>query len=380
MPEAPSVSATSGGYNPWPTLTPRYWNPVIHVESQTGTFWGALTSANDAIGRSAYFASAAMAPSNGRFEGILSVAHQRWKGATLDATLVQRWTGLNARTANGSIIPVGERERIASVGTTLRRRWWRSGYAFRVAAGYEQNAFFDETANGALVFDSPSFMTATVSGSLFHRSRPAFAISTENGVQVDGLYQYRRSVSSNDWSSEVLGNVSGYLAVGLPGFANWVVAARTSIGATGGTVPASLSIGGESGDSFELAPGITVGSGRRAFSMRGYPRVGGFDRALVGVAELRIPIALVAKGTWIIPIVLDRISTTVFYEVGVGRYFGDVGRESDLQSAGAELALDLGVLYDVPTRLRVGWAVPLRDGLGVTRGDSRTYLTFGVSF
>ena len=291
----------------------------------------------------------------------------------------QSWAGLNLRTSNGAIVPIGEREREASLGTTFRKRWWRNGYAIRFAGGLAETSYFDELADGARFFDSPTFATATASATIFHRERPALSISAENGFQLDGLYRVRRSLSDADWSYEVRGALSGYLALGLPGFAHWVVAARSSIGATGGSVPASLSIGGASGDIFALAPGVVLGAGRRAFAMRGYPRVGGYDRAWVNVFELRIPLANVAKGTWYLPIVLDRVSTTAFYEIGAGRFSGEQ-RQNWLQSAGVELVLDLGVLYDVPTRLRLGVAIPLADANGVSRGDTRSYLSFGASF
>ncbi len=378
--EAPTASSQAGnGFNPWPALVPRYWNPTLHVAHETGTFFGALTSSSDAIGRNSYFASASIAPNRGRFEGILFVAHQRWKGAVIDGALSQSWSGSLFRTSNGLLAPIGEREREVTVGTTLRKRWWRNGYAIRFAGGLEETSYFDELADGARFFDSPTFVTATVSANMFRRERPALAISPENGFQLDGLYRVRQSLSDADWSYEARGTLAGYLALGFPGFAHWVVAARSSLGVTGGTLPASLSIGGASGDIFQLAPGVVLGPGRRAFAMRGYPRVGGYDRAWVNLFELRIPLANVAKGTWYLPIVLDRLSTTAFYEVGAGRFFGEQS-QNWLQSAGVELVLDLGVLYDVPTRLRLGMAVPLADGNGVSRGDVRSYLSFGASF
>ena len=379
---APSAPSQVGdGFNPWPALVPRYWNPLLHYARETGTFLGAFTSASDPIGRNSYFASLAVAPSRGRVEGVLFAAHQRWKGAAVDAVVRQSWDGLYFQTSSGAVTPVGEREREANLGVSLRKRWWRNGYVIRFAGGLEQTSYFDELATaGGSFFDSPTFATATVSATTFHRERPPLSISSENGFQLDGLYRLRQSLSDADWSHEVRAAIAGYLAMGLPGFAHWVVAARASVGATGGAAPASLSIGGESGDVFELAPGFVLGSGRRAFAMRGYPRISGYDRAFVNVVELRIPLANVAKGTWYIPIVLDRVSTTAFYEVGVGRFFGDQQRQDWLQSAGAELVFDLGVLYDVPTRLRVGVAVPLVDGNSVSRGDTRSYLSFGASF
>ncbi len=379
MEVAPRAAVQERGYNPWPALVPKYWNPVLHVESETGTFLGAFTSADDPIGRTQYLASLAVAPSTGRTEGVLSVAHQRWQGAAVNVSVRQSWLGFGLLT-NAGVVPFGEREQAATVGVRLARRWWRSGAVVRLATGLEQFSLFDESSAGALIFEGPTSLAASISGSLFYRSRPALAISVENGVRLDALYERQWSLRDGASSFETRGAVAGFLGVGLPGFARWVLALRLTGGGAGGSAPRTIAVGGESGDRFEVAPGLIVGTGRRAFALRGYPRVGGFDRALTAVAEARIPIALIGRGMPIIPIVFDRVSATLFYEFGTARIASDGGTENNLQSAGTELIADLGILYDVPTRVRVGAAVPLTDGLGVSRGDIRAYVTFGTSF
>ena len=377
--EAPAVESEESGYNPWPTLAPRYWNPLFRSEGDAGTFFGALTSASDAIGRTAYTVFAAVAPETERAEVGVSAFHQRWKGASLDLGLSQSWSGINVQTRSGAIVPLGEREREARAGITLSRRWWRSGLALRTGGDLSQTAYFDDRSGDSL-FTTPTFAGATISGTAFYRMRPNLAISSENGLSVNALVRRRWALTDSSWSYEVRGGASGYLAIDLPGFAHWALAGRVAAGRTGGPAAGFLSIGGESGDPLQLAPGFSVGMGRNSFPMRAYPRTSGFTRVASSAVELRVPVALVAEGIWILPIILDRVSVTGFFEAGDGWNEGESGSLSRLQGAGAEAVTDLGVLYDTPLRVRVGWAVPLRDGLGVSRGESRTYLTFGASF
>ena len=155
---------------------------------------------------------------------------------------------------------------------------------------------------------NPTFAGGALTANASSASRPILSISPENGISVDALFLRRWQVDgSRFWSYEARGRLSGYLALPLPGFAHWVLAASVVVGKTGGSAFTTYSIGGESGDIVELVPGTALGSGRRRFQMRGYDARGGFSRAVVGVAELRIPIALVAKGIPRLPVFLDRI-------------------------------------------------------------------------
>src|SRR3972149_5094010 len=78
-------------------------------------------------------------------------------------------------------------------------------------------------------------------------------------------------------------------------------------------------LGGASGDPFEVVPGYVAGAGRRIFPLRGYPAVGTpFTRAATTAVELRVPLALVAKAIWKLPMGLDRVSLTAYGEAGGG--------------------------------------------------------------
>ncbi len=380
---APEVAVDSQGYQPWPALRPHYWIPLVHNEGATGRFWGAGTAGVDPIGRTRYWAAASAAVDPFRGELAVAAEHARWKHAAVDAAFTQVWDGELGITTDGDTINLGERERSAELGLQLRWRRWRSSLVTRLSAGLEQTSYFDDDAGGNLLFQGSTFFTGALAARGLYAQLPAMAISRENGVLLEGLYRHRVAVSPGDtgWSYEVRGGVNGYLALDLPGFSHWVLAARVTEGRTGGPAPDRFAMGGESGDFFEFLPGYSLGSGRRAFPLRGYPRSPSvFTNAFVAIGELRVPVVVLNSGIWKLPFVLDKLSVSVFGEMGGGWNAGDAPARDRLRDVGGELVSDWGFLYDTPLRVRIGVAVALTDGLGVSAGSPRGYVAFGSSF
>ncbi len=391
-----SVEVTRGGYSPWPSLRPHYWIPTWHDAGLAGKFLGVLTSGADAVRRTAYGLHLALAPGKeGRIEGQLDVAHQRWKAIAVTVSASQSWEEVRTRAVvprNGTsdTLPVvlGLRERDLQLSTVLFFRRWRTSFSARVGPEFEEDFRAVDSSGVSLLLRHPVTRLAGGSASVafFHARRPALAISPENGIAVSAVYRRLYEIpplldpSSRRWFEEVRGAASGYLALPLPGFARWVLAARAAAGAIRGPLPRSFELGGASGDRFELFPGYVIGAGRKSFPLRGYQPGGGFSRVFAAAVELRVPIALVAEGIWELPVGLDRISVTVFGEAGGGWRSGEPMRPFALRSLGGELVCDLAVTYDVPVRMRLGAAAPLSAGLGSAAGDVRFYLTFGSSF
>jgi len=405
----PTVETRSTGYRPWPSLAPRFWIPLWHDGGTAGRFGGAATFGTDAIGRTSYFAQLAVAPGKRRVETSLHVAHQRWKAFGLDASYAASWDSLLSRpgllpradsTVDTVVVTYGDLEQTATMGGTVRWRRWRSQLAVRLGAELEaERLVVDRVDRGPSDLrpskDHFNFSGPVVSLGARHVSLPALAISPENGIAVGALYRYRWELDGPGWWSEVRGSASGYLALPLPGFAHWVLAVRGSAGIRSGPSAEGYDLGGASGDPFEIVPGYVAGPGRRLFPLRGYPAVGTrFTRAAIGALELRVPVALVAKAIWKLPMGLDRVSVTGFAEAGRGWRVAPPGsspctallasgREVNacaLRDVGGEVVVDAAIPQDIGFRLRVGVGVPLVSGLLTPRGNARWYVAFGTPF
>lgn len=368
---APATSVRTGGYDPWPSLTPRFWLPFGHLEGRSGTFVGAATASDDPIGRTAYAAFVGMAVEPLRFESTLLLRHSRWRRFAMDLRVAQAWNALHGGR-------FGERERRAEAGLTWRWRRWRTTAQVRVSGDLVRRAFFDDSAGGVAYGSTPTMAGAALRFAGGTALRPAFAISRESGFRVEGLVRRRWALHDTAWSAEVRGAVSGYVALPLPGFAHWVLATRVAGGRSVGPARPLFEIGGASGEPLELIPGTILGE-RRPFPLRGYPTLGLATRAAVGVVELRIPLLLVGRGVWKTPFMIDRVSAAVFGEIGGG---WDRGTDASLpyRDVGAELVTDIGAMYDFPLRVRAGVGIPLTDGLGVQRGHAHVYVTAGSAF
>ena len=378
---APAVPVRVGGYDPWPALVPRYWLPAGHTESGAGDFVGAVTSASDVIGRTAYYAYAAVSPSPFRWEAELFVTHRRWRSFGLDADAWQAWDYAGrVRLPDSTLRPVGHRERVATAGLTWYGRRWRSAEAVRLGTEVGQDAY--EASPAVTGLPGPwSYVGGVLSASAARVEQPALAISAENGFALSGIARSRQSLNGAGSSYELLGSSSLYLGLPLPGFSHWVLAANVRGGRSGGPNGPLFGIGGETSQAFSVVPGLTLGGSRRSFPLRGYPGTGSaYERAVSATVELRIPLLLVGRGIWELPMSIDRISASLFAETGGGWNAGDPVRPTAYRDVGAEAVFDLGVAYDQRLRVRAGVAVPLTDGLGVQRGDLRGYVAIGPSF
>nr|MDJ0767004.1 hypothetical protein [Myxococcota bacterium] len=377
---AAAVPVRETSYSPWSALRPHYWLPITHHEESAGLFLGALTTGSDAIGRTSYGAFFSYSPESKRAEAIVYLAQKRWKAFQTDLAGEFTWDFGRVR-YSGSLYPVLVREQAAELGLNYQWRRWRSSLGVRIRGFWEKDIITSATSQ-PLPFEplNPSFVGSGISLAVSHFSRPPYAISPENGGSVQLQLSRRWNIGGDLWSADVRGRAIGYLALPLPGFSHWVLAGRVSGGRSSGTSPSSYTLGGESGDVLELIPGAGLGSGRRTFAMRGYPAVGGFTRAFVGVLELRVPVWLVGRGVGRLPLFLDRMSFSIFGEIGNGWFEGDPLNLSALRDVGGELVTDISVGFGFPIRLRTGAAIPLTSGLYTAQGVPRYYLVFGPAF
>ena len=366
-------------YSPWRTLLPRYWLPTIGESSRGFTAIGGFTSATDVVGRHAWGADIEWSPEDDEVSGSIEWI---WRGLGLpiiDVASAQSWDAFRVVDTAGS--PVGavlERTREVALGLTLERPRVRSSSWLTLGGEYEWLRYTTDPAPllDRLEFSrgrTPSFRGAFLSGGWVNARRPPLAISLEDGIQISGFVRQRWVTDeSRPWSKEALGVLSMYKALNLPGHAHHVLAARVATGWSDGLVPEVFSVGGESGASVEVLPGVRTGT-RRTFAVRGWPpdsREG--TRALSTSVEWRFPLTITTRGAG--PLFFGRLSGTLFADAGAAWHPRPVAW---IASAGAELALDMAWLYDDPYRLRLGAAKPIA---GDGREDGSVYVLLGTSF
>jgi len=399
-------SSPSTPYRAWRQLVPRWWMPVVGEGSDGAATYGVSSSSSDIRRRHAWTAQLTRHPSRGELEG-----NAAWRWSALprvgswqplaDASGVQLWDRFSvfdsARTEVGGL---HRRSQIASLALTLARPRVRASSTFSLGAQLEQRRYTTTPVPllGAL---DPAFARGTrypsvfASGSYSNTMRAGRAISLEDGVAVSGAVQRRWREDRPELASwRTTAAVRGFKSLDWGGFARHAMAVRVSGGVTDRNAASELSLGGTSGTRVELVPGVLLGDPSRLFPLRGFaPGVQRGTRAVSSSVEYRAPLAMPSRGVRLVPLFLDRVSMTAFADAGRAWCEGSVRagtqasllclpsgvRDSWLASAGAELSLDLGVHWDAPYRVRLGWAQPVVRPADVSRGGT-VFFTLGTSF
>ncbi len=357
-PAPPAPSAREHGYRPFPALWPQYWMPTGVAATGGYTWLGAFTSGQDVLGRHAYYADLALGlgGAGSSWLGDLAYVYARFSPAVLDFSFSRDQLVLRDTLGGVTCCFADDEWRL---GVTLRRRRYRTALAARLGGE------IDRTVYGVTAVRR---LGVVLSGSASHTIQPALAVSAQDGWRASALVRrrWREDPSRSYWDVRLSG--SAYQSLEARGFARHVLAVRGAFGALRGSDNVVFGVGGISGGTFEVAPGITVGSGSRDFPVRGFPGSFVLGRSAAAASlEYRAPLALVGRGVGLLPGTLDRVSGAVFVDGGAAwsrtrcTTFGDPGTGSCvhlLASAGAELVTDLGVAWDFPVRLRFGAAVP----------------------
>jgi hypothetical protein len=319
----------------------------------------------------------------------------------LDVSGVQSWDRFPV-IDTGSIL-LGELQRVTrtySTGVTFSRPRIRTSSSLTVGAQLETRDYLTDPPALVKRLDpvyergrsQPGVFAAFSFGNTMRAGR---AISLEDGFNFSTSLQHRwKSGILEQRSVRAVSVLRGYKAFDVGGFSRHAVAARVSAGAVDQHAWSELSLGGVSGASAELIPGVLVGDPSRQFPVRGFaPGVQYGSRAITGSAEYRAPLTMVARGIGLFPLFLDRTSLSVFSDAGRAWCSSDVRasvsapalclpsrvRDGWLASVGAELNMDIGVQWDVPYRLRLGLAQPVARPFGLP-GKGTVYVTLGSSF
>ncbi|HTD62015.1 MAG TPA: hypothetical protein VK679_15285 [Gemmatimonadaceae bacterium] len=391
-------SSPSHRFHPWSGLIPRYWTPTV-AQTDLGDYeLGVFTSASDVVGIHSYTAQVLFDPLHANQpEGGFGYVYSGFGNPVLDAGVDVYWTHQYLLNASGATVATLTHSSIApTIGATLLRPRARTNLAWTIGAEVEFRDY--STAPSAVLAELPRFYgTHPVFPSLFSTlswtnvKYPGIAISPEDGVAVSVTGQQQWQWQSGAATTRsVVGVLSGYEGIALPGFAHHVIAARVAAGWEDANATGEFGTGGVSGLGIGVVPGLGFGDQPRVFYVRGYdPNSEEGTRAVVGSVEYRLPLFIPARGFHLFPVFLGRTSLTVFGDAGeawcpgaplpAACSPGDVQRHL-MESVGGELNFDATLQYDIPYRFRVGLAAPVANRQRYGAPVVAPYFSLGLSF
>lgn len=388
------------------TLFPRYWQPDIREPLSAssrrviGTAVGFNTHGRDLVGRHSFDLYAVFATGGGEMDGALSYRYAGLGNPLLGVTVDQLWDvgGPLFGEREEAVVDtlwITERERRASLSVTHRIPGFRVSASATGAAGlvWERRTLLDQSLEPTSLYrlSSPSSRLADFRASFSVSSARSHALSIGLEDGVAAFVQARRRVhlglpdslsglaDRDRGLDEGLGRVQAYASFSGPGFSDHVLALRVSGGAARGPGAGAFHfrVGGSAGSAEPITGFALFGGASHFFPVRGYAsgdRRGRYAWSASG--EYRFPLALVNRAPGLFPLHVDRLSGSLFLDGG--NAWGAVGAENPrpdvLASAGVELLTDLLTFYHVPLSLRLGAAVPLREG------DAAVYLRIGRAF
>ena len=394
-PRLPAQVSEPRSWSPWPTLRPYYWEPVLDDRSAAGDFWGFQTGGEDVVGRHRWRARATLHGASGRWGANLT-----WTNARLGVPILQFEAGRSWDDLGAVLLPdstartVLERTDALAAFAILPVRRWRNSAQFSLGATWERAArsLLDPPPDLQLSDTRDDLLSLIGRLSFANHRAHALSISREDGIAVSAGGRITREADAHpdfprDYE-ELTGTLSAYKSLPLGGFARPVVAFRASALRRFGEGAAPTSIGGASGNVYDLLGLIELGDPALLLPVRGFDRgVRAGTRAWTASAEVRVPVAIPGRRLPLTPFYFDRLSVSLFGDAGDAEcsraqadQFLACSRANvagmALLSGGAELVTDLGIGSWFYTRVRIGLAQPIRGP-----GDSPVaYLRFGSAF
>ncbi len=384
-------TATARPYSPWATVRPYYWVPSFATLSTTFgkdlTFFGLETQGWDVLKRHLWSAWLARDFDTGRNLGSAAWTYRGLGVPTLSVSASREWSSvgtlyLNDTPADAVLL----REDRAALGALFLRRSWRRAAWLGATADVVGQEY---QARDLRVYDDslPALRTRAgiAAGPGFSSARAyPMSISLEDGVTLSGTVgRWWLTDTGEKAYDQVRGRAAGYLGLPLGGFADHVLAARAAGLVRVGDHALPTGVGGYDGigSASDVLGGATAND---AFPVRGWPidaRTG--TRAWAATAEYRFPLHMRDAPPALLGVTLTSISAAIFADAGDawcpagdGTHFCSAPDDAPLASAGAEIAIDLGLLHGSPTRLRAGYALPL----GPDAPAGSLYLALGPGF
>ncbi len=400
-PPVDSVTTPSTPYSPWRSLWPRYWMPVEEASIDGGVRLGAYTSGSDLVARHTYDAQLFVPTDNTGLTGFADYTYAGLGMPLLSVSASQDWEMVGAirDDQRNTLGTLREQTRYLTAGPTWVRPRYRTYGVLSLLASLETQSYAADPAPLLARIDSSYrgttyYPTLIAAAAWTNAQTPIAAMSPEDGLTAAATVRDRFRSGSAQWQTlSAVANASAYKSFDFAGFSHHVLALYGAVGYLDDKATGYLDLGGVSGSTIVLAPGVVLGEGRQTFPVRGFAAgtLAG-TRAYAASAEYRLPLALFDRGYGLIPFFLDRSSVSLFYDQGSawcasvlpqGAVCRDpaLAQRYTLSSAGAELNVTAAVLdWDTPYVFRAGVAFPARGRSLVGAPTVVSYLSLGLSF
>jgi hypothetical protein len=362
-------------YRPWSTLLPRYWMPAFDSSDQQLKL-GAETSGVDVLGRHAWAAAvlARVAGEGGaagsrRYDWAASYTYDRWL-PTFFADASDRTHFLrNVQIPGGSIVPADLREQDAEAGFFLPD--FRVRYQQAVTASLDIERQMLNV--GGFGHGESNRDALRLAWSLNSAKTYAYSISPEQGATVGVTGELVRPALGADASANAITvDARGYVRLGGR---HAILAVRGAAGAAWGN-PATARLFYLGGSGPNASP---ADFGSDALNLlRGFD-LNEFAGTRIGIVNLeyRVPIVRVERGIGTWPVFLRALHATAFVDAGKTWTGGASGQPLE-RSAGAEIAADLRLAYQLPLTTAFGIAWP-HDAQRAGRSPT-VYIRLGHAF
>ena len=376
---AEDVSSAAADYNPFPTVFPRAWLPIVELDDDQVEI-GAATAGVDALGYHAWSAAATWpAARRDEFDGLpwsrarpdfqIAYAYDRWRPTFFMQVEDDTSPLLVGQAGSAERQPLLIQDRSVAAGFTLPFRRLRWSHSLTAAWRLEHRTLDTREARATQTRGA-----LRAGWGLSTAKRYGYSISPEAGVSTGIAVELSRRALGADLDATFTRlDVRAYVPV-VP--RRGVLAVRASGVASRGDVRGrrSARLGGADGD-----PGVVSFDEDASSLLRGFPSNAfqGDTVALIN-AEYRVPLGWPQRGfrTW--PVFLRSVHATVFGDAGhawSGRF-----RFSDVKSSwGAELSADLTAAYALPLTCSAGVAWG-KDHSGRADSSRRFYVRLGHSF
>lgn len=400
-PPVDSVTTPMTRFSPWSGLWPRYWMPVEEASIAGGARVGAYTSGVDVVGRHSYSAQLFVPTDRTGLTGFFNYAYAGLGMPVLSMNGEQDWenNGVIRDDQRNVVGTLRKRTRIVTLGATYIRPRYRTYSSLSLLAGLEAHDYATDPAPLLARIDSSYarayyYPTLIASGVWSNAQRPTLSISPEDGLTGAATVRERfTSGNATGATFSAVASASAYKSINLPTFAHQVLAVTGAVGYSDDRSTSYFEVGGASGSTITIVPGVVLGQGRRTFPVRGFDAASLIGlRAFAASAEYRVPLALLDRGWGMLPFFLDRSSLSAFYDAGgawcpavlaQGPVCHDpvLAQHFTIASAGAEFSLTAAVLdWDTPYQFRFGVALPTHNGALVGARSVSTYFSLGLSF